>query len=138
MKPLNESLKRSKALRSRLDATSTKDKTFYELKSDLRSEAPELYTKLGLESAQSLDDIHRILRLHEVRLLEQIDELEQNAAGAKADLISDLKARAAEKDAIRKTTLQVFAEMGFDMFPQQETDAVFEWLNNNQAVREGL
>lgn len=138
MKPIAESLATLKALRSRLDATSTEDKPFYELKLDLRSEAPELYTKLGLESAQSLDDIYRILRLHEVRLLEQIDELEQNAAGAKADLISELTARAAEKDTIRKATLKVFAEIGFDMFPQQETDAVFEWLNHNQAVREGL
>lgn len=138
LKPLNESLATLKALRSRLDATSTQDKPFYELKSELRSAAPELFTKLGLESAQTPEDIHRILRLHEVRVLEQIDDLEQEASNTKAELIADLMARAKEKDAIKKATLTVISEMGVDTLPQQETDSVFEWLNNNPAVREGL
>jgi len=70
--------------------------------------------------------------------MENIDELETEATRATADIIAELRARAEQKDTIRKEVLKFFSEIGFDMFSKEETDKVFEWLNNNQSVMESL
>lgn len=131
LKPLTEGLK---ALRSRLGETITREKDFYAFKSEFQTHHPDLYRQCGLDGATSFEDAQRLMNRYEIILLEKIDALEEEAAEAKALLIAEMKARAEKKDAIRKETLKFFAEIGFDMFSQAETDAVFEWLNSNQAI----
>jgi len=125
-------------MRSRLRATSVEDKDIYKLKSELQTIAPNFYLQSGLDTANSFEEIEDILTRNEKKLKEEVTKLESQAAKAKEALITELKARAIEKDAIKKETLKFFAEIGFDMFSQEETNKVFEWLNNNQAVRDSL
>jgi hypothetical protein len=71
-------------------------------------------------------------------LNEQSDTLIKEANKARADLIIKQKGKAIERDTIKKHTLNFFSDISFDIFSKEETDIVFEWLNNNQALRQKL
>jgi len=101
---------------------------------ELHAIAPDLYAQCGLGMANSYEGALTLLSIYEVSLKERMSKLEQEASKAKALLITEVKARAERKDAIKKETLNFFDEIGFDMFSKAETDAVFNWLNNNPAL----
>lgn len=88
--------------------------------------------------ADDVGSILRILNIQEILINQDINKLESRAKRARAKILKKVKTRAREKDAIRKETLEFFSLIGFDMFSQAETDAVFKWLNQNVAVRESL
>ena len=136
--PLENSLSTVQAMRKHIEQLQGQDTDIESLKTELQAFSPELYAEFNLDMADDVNSILRVLEIQEVMINQEIDKLEFRANRARAKLIEKTKTRAREKDAIKKDTLKFFSQIGLDMFSQAETDTVFEWLNQNQAVRESL
>lgn len=138
IKPFAEGITTLNTLGRRLADALKEYKDFYTIKNELKNIAPEIYVQLRLDAAENPDDIMSRLSLQENILTQRIEELELEARKAKAQLIAETKARAKEKDAIKKETLSLISQIGVDTLSQNETDQVFAWLNTNHAIRESL
>lgn len=99
LKPLVDDLQ---VIRSRLDETLTRDRDFYTFKREFQTLHPDLYTLCGLDGANSFEEARMPISKYEILLQEKIDDLEEAATEAKAQLIAEMKVRAEKKDASGK------------------------------------
>lgn len=127
-----------KSMKAQLESARGQNIDIEDLKAELQKLSPKLYETLALAQAADLEAIFIALNFAETSLTKQADELAKTADGARARLIAELQAKAQEKDAIKKDTLVFLSQIGFDLFPQAETDAILSWINSNQAVMQSI
>lgn len=138
LSPLEDKLRAIRPMKAYLEKLRTEEADINEIKKELESFSPELYLELNLWIADSIETLLMNLNNNENEISRQIDNIEKRANIARAKLIEETKQIAKEKDNIRKWVLNFFSEIGFDSLGKDDTDAVFQWLNNNPNIMQEL
>jgi len=131
LKPINKDLASINTMKTHIDEAQRQGTDLDTLKTELQAIDPELYDKLGLVWLNSPDEILNTLTTQETELIAKRDELQANADKAREKLVYDQKAKAEQKDHLKKETLNFIHEIGFDSIPQATTDTII--ANINQA-----
>ena len=105
--------------------------TIDDTKQLIKTQYPEIYSELGLSSQTSIEAMTATITNKLNQLEEQQASIYAQTTGKIESIIAISTKEAKEKDRYKKNMLEFLHSIGFDIFSQEKTNTIIEYINLN-------
>lgn len=131
LEPINSILENLHAIKKYLESVNLPNADISEIKENIKTYSPEIYSQLWIDNINSVNDIHIRIDEYIAKISIQRDEIEEKAKNSLNELVQNHKMQLEQEEIIYKQYLTLYNQAWIDIFSNQEIAKMFQNANKN-------